>query len=184
MAEQLFQLHGLSHLALNSSNMARTVEFYSGKLGLPLVKTMETPSTKGGQHFFFDVGNDECLAFFYYPNMPRRAVEVDRGIGGPSAPGLMHHVAFKVNPSAFDEYRRKLDDLEIKYFYMRHDIDGGLSADPEEPANDGTFAQTVYFHDPDGNVIEFCAWLPAYEQLGATHVPAGVDAVPREPERA
>ena len=34
-------IRGLNHLALVCSDMARTVDFYSGVLGFPLVKTVE-----------------------------------------------------------------------------------------------------------------------------------------------
>ncbi|MGO9451212.1 MAG: VOC family protein [Candidatus Binataceae bacterium] len=176
MSERFFELHGLSHLALNSDDMARTVDFYEGRLGIPLVKTLDVPGSNGGQHFFFDVGCDECLAFFYFPNMPKREVPVDKGIGGPTPPGLMNHVAFKVSQENFDGYRRKLDELGVKYVYIRHDTDGGYSMNPADPTNDKSFALSVYFHDPDDNVMEFCAWLPAYDQLGRDHEPAGKSA--------
>jgi catechol 2,3-dioxygenase-like lactoylglutathione lyase family enzyme len=156
--------------------MARTVDFYEGRLGIPLVKTMDIPGSRGGQHFFFDVGNEECLAFFWFPTMPKREVPLDRGIGGPTPPGLMNHVAFKVSADNFDRYRRKLDELGVKYVYFRHDLDGGLSSDPADPLRDNTFALSVYFHDPDDNVIEFCAWLPAYDRLGRDHEPAARSA--------
>jgi len=176
MSERLFELHGLSDLALNSADMARTVDFYEGLLGIPLVKTLDVPGSNGGQHFFFDVGNDECLAFFYFPTMPKREVPVDKGLGGPTPPGLMNHVAFKVSQENFDSYRRKLDELGVKYVYIRHDLDGFNSRDPADPLNDKSFALSVYFHDPDDNVMEFCAWLPAYDQLGRDHEPAGKSA--------
>jgi hypothetical protein len=32
---------------------------------------------------------------------------------------------------------------------------------------------SLYFHDPDDNVMEFCAWPPAYDQLGRDHKPLG-----------
>ena len=176
MAKRYFELQGLSHLALNCSDMARTVGFYEGLLGIPLVKTMDVPGGNGGQHFFFDVGHDECLAFFYFPKMPKREVPVDEALGGPTSPGLMNHVAFKVAPEKFDDYRRKLDELGVKYLYIRHDLDGSYSSNPTDPVNDNSFALTVYFHDPDHNVIEFCAWLPAYDRLGRDHKPAGKTA--------
>ncbi|HKN00637.1 MAG TPA: VOC family protein [Candidatus Binataceae bacterium] len=176
MSERFFELHGLSHLALNSADMARTVDFYEGLLGIPLVKTLDVPGSNGGQHFFFDVGCDECLAFFYFPDMPKRDVPVDKGLGGPTPPGLMNHVAFKVSQKNFDGYRRKLDELGVKYVYIRHDTDGGYSRNPADPTNDKSFALSVYFHDPDDNVMEFCAWLPAYDQLGRDHEPAGKSA--------
>ena len=176
MTQRYFELHGLSHLALNSSDMARTVDFYEGLLGIPLVKTMEVPGSNGGQHFFFNVGQDECLAFFYFPTMPKRDVPVDKALGGPTPPGLMNHVAFKVSPEDFDRYRRKLEELGVKYVYVRHDLDGGYSMNPADPSNDKSFALSVYFHDPDDNVMEFCAWLPAYDRLGRDHKPAGKPA--------
>jgi len=173
MNGRYFELQGLSHLALNSSDMTRTVDFYEGLLGIPLVKTLEVPGSEGGQHFFFDVGRDETLAFFYFPTMPRREVPVDKAIGGPTPPGLMNHVAFKVSGEEFDGYRRKLDELGVKYVYVRHDLDGGYSTNPADPSNDKTFALSVYFPDPDDNVMEFCAWLPAYDQIGRDHEPEG-----------
>jgi len=35
MRQRFFKLDGLSHLALNSSDMARIVDFYEGLLGIP-----------------------------------------------------------------------------------------------------------------------------------------------------
>ena len=49
--------------------MARTVEFYRDTLGMPLVKTVELPMDMG-QHFFFDIGNGDCLAFFWFRDAP------------------------------------------------------------------------------------------------------------------
>jgi len=51
------------------SDMARTVDFYSGLLGFPLVKTVELPGGRG-QHFFFDIGGGGSLAFFWFPDAP------------------------------------------------------------------------------------------------------------------
>jgi catechol 2,3-dioxygenase-like lactoylglutathione lyase family enzyme len=55
-----FELRGVNHIALVSSDMARTVRFYRDVLGMPLVKTLDLPDGKG-QHFFFDIGNNDCL---------------------------------------------------------------------------------------------------------------------------
>ena len=62
-----FELRGINHLALVSSDMARTVDFYTNVLGMPLVKTVELPAGMG-QHFFFDCGNGSSVAFFWFPN--------------------------------------------------------------------------------------------------------------------
>ena len=66
-----FELKGINHLALVSSDMARTVDFYTNVLGMPLIKTLEIPG--GAQHFFFDCGNGDSLAFFWFPDAPAAA---------------------------------------------------------------------------------------------------------------
>ena len=49
-----FELRGVNHLALVCKDMARTVDFYSNVLGMPLTKTLDLPAGMG-QHFFFDI---------------------------------------------------------------------------------------------------------------------------------
>ena len=43
---------GINHVALVCRDMRETMNFYTGVLGMPLVKTVELPG--GGQNFFFD----------------------------------------------------------------------------------------------------------------------------------
>lgn len=67
-----FELPGINHLALVCKDMARTVDFYTNVLGTPLVKTIQLPMGMG-QHFFFDCGGGDCVAFFWFPNAPAAA---------------------------------------------------------------------------------------------------------------
>ncbi|EUA16119.1 glyoxalase/Bleomycin resistance /Dioxygenase superfamily protein [Mycobacterium xenopi 4042] len=53
------------------SDMARTVDFYSNILGMPLIKSLDLPGGQG-QHFFFDAGNGDCVAFFWFADAPDR----------------------------------------------------------------------------------------------------------------
>ncbi|BDA70127.1 hypothetical protein CAL7716_042930 [Calothrix sp. PCC 7716] len=57
-----FQIQGINHIALVCKDMTRTVDFYTQTLGLNLTKKIALPD--GGQHFFFDIGNGDALAFF------------------------------------------------------------------------------------------------------------------------
>ena len=66
-----FELGGINHVALVCSDMARTVDFYSNILGMPLIKSLDLPDG-GGQHFFFDAGNGDCVAFFWFADAPDR----------------------------------------------------------------------------------------------------------------
>ena len=75
-----FELRGINHIALVSSDMARTVRFYRDVLGMPLVKTIDLPDGMG-QHFFFDIGNNDCLAFFWFPH----AAPAQPGVSNPAA---------------------------------------------------------------------------------------------------
>ena len=66
-----FQLGGINHVALVCSDMQKTVDFYSGVLGMPLIKSLDLPGGIG-QHFFFDAGNGDCVAFFWFANAADR----------------------------------------------------------------------------------------------------------------
>ena len=82
MANGRFELQGINHLALVCRDMARTVDFYTNVLGMPLVKTIELPGGMG-QHFFFDCGGGDCLAFFWFPDAPDGVPGVSRPGGAP-----------------------------------------------------------------------------------------------------
>ena len=63
---------GINHLALVCQDMQRTVDFYQGVLGMPLIKTIELPRGMG-QHFFFDCGGGDCVEFFWFADAPAAA---------------------------------------------------------------------------------------------------------------
>ena len=111
-----FELRGINHLALVCSDMARTVDFYTNVLGMPLVKTVELPRGMG-QHFFFDCGGGDCIAFFWFPNAPEAAPGIASSAALPGSGDLttahasMNHVAFSVPPERFDEYVERLEQL-------------------------------------------------------------------------
>lgn len=156
-----FDFRGVHHLALVCRDMGRTVDFYTGVLGMPLVLTIDLPHGMG-QHFFFDVGNGDCLAFFYYPE----SVEAVPGVSAPaafpivgdarSAIGSMNHVALTVPPEKFDEYVVKLHDKGI--------VTSGITNHDNSEwqitrrMHDGVFLRSVYFFDPDGALLEFACW--------------------------
>ncbi len=97
-----FDFQGINHLALVSSDMARTVEFYSGVLGMPLIKTIDLPGGMGQpRNFFFDIGNGDSIAFFWFANAPKAqpgVASATKGmLPGPSAHGSMNHVAINAS---------------------------------------------------------------------------------------
>ena len=70
--EKEFEIQGVHHLALVCKDMAKTVEFYRDILGMPLIKTLDLPDGTS-QHFFFDMGGGNSLAFFWFADAPEAA---------------------------------------------------------------------------------------------------------------
>jgi catechol 2,3-dioxygenase-like lactoylglutathione lyase family enzyme len=158
----MFQLKGINHLALMCSDMDRTVDFYSGVLGLPLVKKIELPYGMG-QHFFFGLGNGDCLAFFWIPDAAPPAPGIAAPADLPGKPGLwsaigsMNHVAFDVEPEAMEDYRERLlaAGIECTQIANHDDSPDGVSRD----MHPGVFMRSLYFFDPDGILLEFSCWI-------------------------
>jgi catechol 2,3-dioxygenase-like lactoylglutathione lyase family enzyme len=170
-----FELRGINHLALVSSDMARTVDFYTNVLGMPLVKTIELPAGMG-QHFFFDAGGGDCLAFFWFPQAPAAAPGVSSAATLPgkgelaTAIGSMNHVAFDVPPERFDEYVQRLHDKGIETSEVANHDDSEWTVAKE--VHDGVYIRSVYFFDPDGILLEFACWTRALTEADVAHEPA------------
>ncbi len=157
-----FEFQGINHLALVCSDMARTVDFYSNVLGMPLIKTIDLPMGMG-QHFFFDIGNGDALAFFWFPDAPPAQPGVaaaghlpTAGKSIASAHGSMNHVAFNVPADKIDEYykRLKAKGIEATLILNHDDSERQVSLKPTPT----TFVRSIYFFDPDGICLEFAAW--------------------------
>ncbi|WP_110207209.1 VOC family protein [Nocardioides daejeonensis] len=162
MTNTEFELRGFNHVALVSSDMQRTIDFYSGILGMPLLKSLDLPDNLG-QHFFFDAGNGNSLAFFWF-------TEAADGVPGISAPeekpgfgewisavSSLNHVAFDVPAEKFAEYRAKLKAAGVQVGpIVNHDNS------PTQVAlemNDDVYVRSFYFQDPDGILLEFATWM-------------------------
>jgi catechol 2,3-dioxygenase-like lactoylglutathione lyase family enzyme len=156
-----FEIRGVNHLALVCRDMAKTVEFYRDILGMPLVKTLDLPGGMG-QHFFFDIGNNDCLAFFWFPNAPEAAPGVASPAKLPgggdirSAHGSMNHIAFDVPADKFDDYvaRLKAKGVDVSPV-MNHDHSPNQVSPTVTP---DVWVRSVYFFDPDGAMLEFACW--------------------------
>src|SRR5713226_4173045 len=120
---------GIHHTALLSSDVERTIRFYQGILWFPPTAIIENRDYQGSNHFFFDVGNGNLLAFFDFPGLDL----------GPYAEvlGGLHHLAISVEAGRWERLRGKLDQAGVGY-----------------QAESGT---SLYFRDPDGARIELIA---------------------------
>jgi catechol 2,3-dioxygenase-like lactoylglutathione lyase family enzyme len=150
--------------------MARTVDFYSNALGMPLTKTIDLPGGSG-QHFFFDIGNGDSLAFFWFPSAPEAAPGVASAADdGVSAHGSMNHVAFDVPAERIEEYREKLraKGIEVTEVVNHDDSPRQVS----RKLHPGVFVRSIYFRDPDGILLEFAAWTRDLGPEDVRHTPA------------
>lgn len=171
-------MQGVSHLALVCSDMARTVDFYTKVLGLKLIKTVELPVGMG-QHFFFDIGNGDSLAFFWFPDAPPAAPGIAAPLARPdngdlvSAVGSMNHIAFQVRPEDIDEYRQRLVDHGVDCSVVVNHDDGEWTV--SEEMHPGVYVRSVYFQDPDGILLELAAWTRVLDESDVRHEPRSAD---------
>lgn len=117
---------GVHHVALLCADVERTVRFYQEVLEFPLTEIFENRDYKGSNHFFFDVGNGNLLAFFDLPGLDL----------GPYAEvlGGLHHIAISVEPERWRRLRANLDAAGVPY---------------QEESD-----TSIYFRDPDGARLE------------------------------
>jgi catechol 2,3-dioxygenase-like lactoylglutathione lyase family enzyme len=120
---------GVHHVALLSSNVEATVRFYQELLEFPLTEIFENRDYPGSNHFFFDLGQGNLLAFFDFPGLDL----------GPYAEvlGGLHHIAIAVEPERWERLKGKLEQAGVP-----HAVHSGTS---------------VYFSDPDGARLELIA---------------------------
>jgi catechol 2,3-dioxygenase-like lactoylglutathione lyase family enzyme len=117
---------GIHHLALLSSDVVRTIEFYQGLLEFPLVELFENRDYRGSTHFFFDIGHGNLLAFFDFPGLDLG--EYAEVLGG------LHHIAISVEPERWEHLWEKLRAAGLP---VQH-ISGS----------------SLYFNGPDGERLE------------------------------
>ena len=117
---------GVHHVALLSSDVEETIRFYQELLEFPLTEIFENRDYKGSNHFFFDIGHGNLLAFFDFPGLDL----------GPYAEvlGGLHHIAISVEPDRWAHLKAKLDAAAVPY----HEESGS----------------SIYMADPDGARVE------------------------------
>ncbi len=126
--------------------MKRTLDFYVGVLGMPLVHALKVPPGLGTgpgnrgnppfeniRHYFLDAGGDSLLAFFELPD--GATPKADR-----NAVGTMQHVSFAVSEQEFNRLKARIEEAGLPYL---------------GPVNVGCDTWSMYFFDPNGIRLEF-----------------------------
>jgi catechol 2,3-dioxygenase-like lactoylglutathione lyase family enzyme len=137
---------GVHHLALNTDDMRKTLDFYVRVLGMPLVHALKVPPGLGSgpanrgnppfeeiRHYFLDAGGDSLLAFFEIPKGAKPK-------GDRDAIGTMQHVSFAVSEKRFNEVVERIRQAQLSFL---------------GPIDVGCDTWSIYFFDPNGIRLEF-----------------------------
>lgn len=132
---------GFHHITMVSADAPRTVRFYRNLLGMGLVKRTVNFDDPGSYHLYFGDATGSpgtILTFFEWPGAGRG----HWGVGG------VHHLALGVA------------DRETQLMWKRRLTDAGVAV--SGPYDRGWF-HSIYFQDPDGQVLEIATAGPGYD---------------------
>ena len=159
---------GLHHITLITADVRANAAFYTGVLGLRLIKQTVNFDDPGSYHLYY--GNAEAragsvLTFFEWRDAPRGRW----GMGGT------HHLALAVaNQEGLLKWKRRLTDLGIP-------VSGPL---------DRHYFESIYFNDPDGQILEIATAGPGFamdeplETLGSAYKAPPADMIVRNRDEA
>ena len=141
----------LHHVAFATKDLEATHRFYEDLMGFPLIHAEgeQRPPTNGRpagwiKHVFYDIGDDECIAFFRIENMGEQAefsTDLSASVG---LPVWVNHVAVRATVEKQEAVRDRMTEAGITPLM---DIDHG-------------WCHSLYFVDPNGIMIELCVDTP------------------------
>lgn len=141
----------LHHVAYATRDPEATYEFYAKTLGMRLLRTENHRQGDGYfQHFFFDLGQGECLAFFHVHDVGERSDYGTAISTGNGLPVWVNHIAFALDD--MDELEAMKKRLQGHDVQRVHEIDHG-------------WCRSLYAGDPNGIMVEFCVTTDAGEFL-------------------
>jgi len=137
-------IKGLHHSAYRCRDSEQTRKFYEDFLGLKLVGTLaikDRPNLAKTNvlHTFFQMDDGSCSAFFEALDMPfefKRQLDFDL------------HIALEVDEPALLSMFAK----------------GKASGIETRGITDHGMVHSIYFRDPNGNVVELTAKMPAHDE--------------------
>ncbi len=139
----------LHHVAFTTRDIEATYEFYSGKLGMPLLHAENHRQGDGYfRHFFFGIGNGEAIAFFALDGVgeePEFKTDIATGLGLPI---WANHIAFRLDTrEELDAMTQRMHEKGIEHI---REIDHG-------------WCTSIYTVDPNEIMVEFCYTTDANE---------------------
>lgn len=137
---------GIHHVTALASDAQRNIDFYTGILGIRLVKKTVNFDAKGVYHFYYgdDLGHPgTILTFFPYSGLSK----------GRHGNGFLNTTTFSVAYDSLDYWLTRLKRFDVAY---------------KEPQERFEREVVVYFEDPDGLGLEM-VFNDADRRTGFTH---------------
>jgi catechol 2,3-dioxygenase-like lactoylglutathione lyase family enzyme len=135
------------HVAYTTRDVEATYEFYTKKLGMPLLRTENHRQGDGFfRHFFFGMVGGEAIAFFYVEGVgetPDYKTDISTGLG---LPPWANHIAFRLD--TIEELESKTKQMHERGIEHIMQIDHG-------------WCTSIYTLDPNGIMVEFCVTTDA-----------------------
>jgi glyoxalase family protein len=136
------EISGLHHITLVCGDAQRTVNFYTGILGLRLVKMTSNFDDPTSAHWYWGTGNGEPGTLItYFERRPGEVRQVRMG------QGQTHHYALSV-PDNGTQLAFK-EELEGRGW-------------PVSPVMDRIYFMSIYTRDPDGHIVELATAGPGF----------------------
>jgi catechol 2,3-dioxygenase-like lactoylglutathione lyase family enzyme len=156
---------GVHHLGLATLDLDRTVDFWTRKLDCKVAWADIIEPTEGGKikHVFMDTGDGTLIAFMCPEKVPGIPEEWATDINSAqNLPGAFYHFAFHCDD---------VPQLEAKRALL---LERGVDV---TPVVDHEWCRSIYFRDPNGLLLEYCATTRAFnaeDQVMKHHDQPGV----------
>jgi catechol 2,3-dioxygenase-like lactoylglutathione lyase family enzyme len=139
------------HLALACRDIGRIHHFYETVMGFELVKVEIGPVPQGGsaKHFFYRMEDDAHFIAFWelrdVPGVGDFETSLSKAAG---LPDHINHIAFGVSSAAELQVRKQ----------------SWLEAGLEVMEIDHNWCHSIYTHDPNDNLVEFCLTTGSFSE--------------------
>jgi len=123
---------GVHHITLVGADRQTSIDFWEGLLGMPFVFEQPNLDNPGESHLYFDPGDGRLITIFTNEDRAADSTRTSTEVGA------VHHLAFTVSQSVFDQVEARLDVRQMGHSGRK----------------DRGFMESIYFEDPLGLTIE------------------------------
>lgn len=123
---------GVHHITLVGADRRTSIDFWEGLLGMPFVFEQPNLDNPNESHLYFDPGDGRLITIFTDERREADSTRTSTDVGA------VHHLAFTVSQSVFDQVEARLDARQLSHSGRK----------------DRGFMESIYFEDPLGLTIE------------------------------